>query len=467
MFGTGWRVVRDRDTYMRRTPDSLSTETQPPLATPLRHFVVGLLFLLLGLAWGAVQTLGGGTYAFGSIVTAHLLLVGWVLVTILGAMSQFVPVWSGVELYSERLAMLQLGLVAVGVGGFTAGLAAGQLTLAILFAVAMAAGVGVFLYNLTRTLLACRPWDVTERRFALALVAFGAAAALGVSLAVDFVTGTFPIGPVGRLSVVNAHLTLAVFGGVLTTVTGALYQLGPMFTQTDPTPIERRLRRLEGVIAPLGVMLLALGWLSGSIWGVRLGGLLVGAAAVIVGGGLLRQVWAATVDPSPMLTRYLIVGIGLVTWGGTAAAAWISSPLAPGTRFGWPDVGPVLLFGAIAFVVIGTLYHVIPFLIWVHRYSDRLGFEPVPMIDDLYNGRIAQADFAATLGALLCLLAVAVGTRGIGPGSSWLVGVGVLLALGGAGLVVGNLLLAIATHAPDALGPGAGGQGETRSSARE
>jgi hypothetical protein len=49
---------------------------------------------------------------------------------------------------------------------------------------------------------------------------------------------------------------------------------------------------------------------------------------------------------------------------------------------------------AVAAVLIGTLYHVVPFLIWDRRYADRVGFEPVPMPDDLYEAHVAHADLA-------------------------------------------------------------------------
>jgi hypothetical protein len=53
--------------------------------------------------------------------------------------------------------------------------------------------------------------------------------------------------------------------------------------------------------------------------------------------------------------------------------------------------------GVAGFALLGTLCHLVPFIVWVHRYSDRLGLEPVPMIDDLYSDRLTRADFAAFL----------------------------------------------------------------------
>lgn len=189
------------------------------------------------------------------------------------------------------------------------------------------------------------------------------------------------------------------------------------------------------------------------------GGLLVAAAAVALGWFLLRRVRRATGERTPMLPRYGVVAVALVGWGLTAGVAWLRAALVadaavldPSLRFGAPGLGPVLLFAALGFVVAGTLYHSVPFLIWVHRYSDRVGLEPVPTIDDLTDERLARADFAATVaGSALVLSTAAAGLAGIEtPWSLAVVGLA-FVAVGVASLLV-NLFRVVVVHAPDAAG---------------
>ncbi|WP_058365190.1 hypothetical protein [Haloparvum sedimenti] len=445
---------------MSTVPGDLSTDVQPPLAIPLRHFLVGLGFLFAGTAAG-LWVAAGAAPPFARVATAHLLLVGWVAVTILGAVTQFVPVWSGIRLHSRRLASLQLLLVAGGVPGFAGALWLGRPGAGAPFALAMVLGVTVFVYNVARTLLAARPWDVTEAHFALALGFFAAAMTLATALALDFRTTVFPVAGITRASAIAAHATLAVLGGVLTTVAGALYQLGPMFTQSDPESFDHRLRRVESVALPVGVVLLAGGRLVASAPVATVGGALVATASVALGWFLLRRVRRATGTRTPMLPRYGVVALALVAWGLTAGAVWVraavagaSGPgvLAPAIRFGAPSVGPVLLFAAIGFVVAGTLYHVVPFLIWVHRYSDRVGLEPVPTIDDLTGERLARADLVATVGgSALVLTAATADLVGVGA-PSMLALTGLALAALGLSAFLANLLRVVAVHAPDAAG---------------
>ncbi|QKY19423.1 hypothetical protein B4589_003155 [Halolamina sp. CBA1230] len=430
---------------MSAIPGDVDPDRQPPMTVPLRHFLVASAFLPLGAVagLGAVVDVRLGLL---SLAHAHLLLVGWVCLTIAGAMTQFVPVWSGVDLHSTRLASLQLPLLAGGLLGFAASLLAARLALLPVFGAVLLLGFWVFLYNVGRTLARARPFDTTERHFALALAFFAVATLLGLVLAVDFTHSLLATSPVTRPAVVGAHATLAVFGAVLTTVLGALYQLATMFTQTELHGIDRPLGRFEEVGYPTGVVLLAGSRLAGSPLAARLGGVLVALALLAFSVVLARRLWETQVDRTPMLSRYAVVAAATALWAGLALPAWVTSPLARPALLGAPETGHLLLLGVVGFVVFGTVYHVVPFVVWVHRYSDRLGYEPVPMVDDLYDDRLAVADFWCLLlgsglfvaGDLLDL-------------PSTVSAVGGVAVLTGTLLFVANIVGVVRKHAPQSL----------------
>jgi hypothetical protein len=411
-------------------PGDLRTERGPPLAVPLAHFLAGLSALLGAAALGLTATLGLAPGLSG-LAHVHLLLVGWVCLTIMGAMTQFVPVWSGVPLHSRRLAVVQLLLAGTGLAGMVGAFLWGRLGPIPVAGTLLVAGVWVFVYNLARTLPVGRGPDVTERHFGLALVFFVLATLLGLALASSYTVPILAALPVGRTGVVGAHATLAVFGAVLTTVLGALYQLGTMFTQTELTATERRLQRGETTAYPVGVLALAAGRLFEVSVLARVGGLLVVAGLVTVAAILGRKLVATHVELTPMLSRYGVFVAGVVLWAALTVPVWLSEPTAPTARFGAPGSLPLLAGGVVGFVVAGTLYHVVPFIVWVDHYSDLLGYEPVPMVDDLYDDRLARVDFG-------CLL---VGVAGLCAGS--LLEGGPTLAVGSAALVaVGALVFA-------------------------
>ncbi|WP_226481901.1 hypothetical protein [Natrinema amylolyticum] len=430
---------------MNGIPGGLRTDQQPPMVIPLRHFLLALGFLAVGIGGGtvlAVATLPG----LAGLAHLHVLLVGWVAVTIMGAMTQFVPVWSGVSIRSRRLAIAQLWLVTIGLAGFGAALLAGAFAWLPVAGALMLAGIWTFVYNVGRTLVRARPFDFTERHFALALACFGLVAPLGLLLAVDFTTPVFDSVAVSRVEIHRSHATLALFGALLATVVGALFQLTKMFTQAEPDRLSDRLLALEQLCFPVGLAALAVGrGLTIEVL-ARAGGiaLLVGLAAFAV--VVARLLAGATVERSPMLARYWVVVAALVGWITLTAPTWWTDPLAPESLFGHPDARNLLLFGVFGFVVVGSLYHIVPFIIWIERYSDRLGFEQVPMIDDLYDDRLERADFWLLLVGFGGLAAAPlVGLPAVATTASD------LLATVGVGLFVANMLLTIHRHGPDGI----------------
>ena len=430
---------------MGALPGSIETGQQPPMTIPLRHFAVGLGFLFVGVLVGlgiVFDTLPG----LVTLAHVHLLLVGWVCVTIMGAMTQFVPVWSGVTLYSRRLASAQLTLVGGGLVGFVVGLGFNSVTWLIPFGGLMLAGFWIFVYNVARTMAPVESYDVTERHFLLALGFFAILTVLGFLLAVDFTVPVFGEIPVSRANVVSAHATLAVFGAVLTTIYGALYQLGTMFTQTELHGVDEYLQPIEEVGHPVGVVLLALGRLTDAVLVAQIGAVLVVGAALAFSAILARKLYEMQVAWTPMHTRYAVVVPAFSSWALLTLPAWVRTPNAPRHLLGAAGSAHLFDLGTVGFVVLGTLYHIIPFVIWVHRYSDRLGIDDVQMIDDLYDDRLAATDAALlVVGTLLLTFSewfeLASTIQGVGGG---LVSLGILVF--GA-----NMLFVIRNHSPFSL----------------
>ncbi|MFB6118032.1 hypothetical protein [Halosegnis sp.] len=418
---------------MAHVPDALDTDRGPPMAVPLGHFLVALGFLLAAGVVGVVDTLGTGTL---QAAYRHLLLVGWLCLTIMGAMTQFVPVWSGRQLYSRRLARWQLWLVAVGVAGLAVAVG-GRPGLAPVAGLPLLVGFWAFAYNLGRTLPPLRACDIVEGHFALALAALVGASTLGYTLALDAQLALLGALPVARAGVVAAHATLAGFGVVVTTVLGALAQLGPMFTGASDDALDARLRRLETVAYPLGVGLLTIGRLVAVTAVARAGGLLLLCGLTAAVGTLARHV-ATAAERSPMVARYAVAAVALLAWAVTTLPAWLAAPLARATLFG---ASPALLWlGGVGFIVVGTLYHVVPFIVWEHRYAARLGLDPVPGIDDLYDGRLARADWVVLTGGVLLRAGAEMGLPAPAGLAGW------VALVGGAGLLAVNLGLVVRDH---------------------
>jgi len=422
----------------------LDTDRQPPMAIPLCHFVLGLAFLLLGGLVGIGRALGL-VPGFEAAASAHLLVAGWVGLTIMGAMTQFVPVWSGVTLHSRRLARLQVALAAVGLVGLVLAFLTMRLALAIGFAALAVAGFWVFGYNLARTLARVERLDATEASFSLAIGCFAVATLLGGLLVVDVTTPVFG-SVLGRSAVIDAHVTLAVLGGVMLTVFGAIRQLITMFTGSEFDRSDRAILRVVTVAYPIGLAALVAGKLLSSQPPALVGGALVAAATVGYAVVLARTLARTTLPWKPLHSRYAVAILALGTWGLLAASTWLRDPLAPGTRFGPPGAFELLVFGGVGFVVLGTLYHVIPFIVWFHSYGDRLGLEAVPTIDDCYSDRLAAIEFPLiTTGCAVVVIGASEVASPIDPAVGW------VLLTGGFACFASNVTLVVLRHAPGSI----------------
>ncbi|NLV03707.1 hypothetical protein [Haloferax volcanii] len=430
-------------------PADVDTARQPPMTIPLRHFVVALGFLAAAVGLRVALAVGVAPGA-ARLAHVHLLLAGWVCVTIMGAMTQFVPVWSGVELYSRRLATTQLWVVSVGLAGLAGCFLLGAFAWLPVFGAVALLGFWTFAYNVARTLSRLDDFDVTERHFGLALGFLAVVTALGVLLAVDFTRPLFAGIGVSHASVRAAHVTLAVFGVVVTTVVGALYQLATMFTQTKLRGVDVWLRRFEEVGYPVGVVALAGGRLASDPTLARVGGALVALSLFGIAAILARRLVESAVDWTPILTRYAVAAVALAGWAALTLPAWLADPLAGDRLFGAPGTGSLFRLGFVGFVVLGTLYHVVPFIVWVHRYSDRLGLEPVPMLDDLYDARLARLDFGLVVSGVAAVVA-----RDLAGLSTGVETAGWALVLAGVAAFAANLLRVIWLHSPQSLVGGA------------
>jgi len=245
---------------MATIPGDVDADRGPPLSIPLRHFVAALGFLLAGSALGVADAFGV-VPGLARLAHLHLLLVGFVCLTIAGAMTQFVPVWSGTALYSRRLARAQLWLIAGGVVAFAAALLTTRPAVLPVGGGLLLAGLWTLAYNVGRTLATARPLDVTERHFAIALAFVVALTALGVVLAAGFVTPVFGAA-VARPAAVATHATLAVFGAVLDQLDRVVASEGVAAREHDqlvlaepPRLVQQRppLRRREFVGMALGL----------------------------------------------------------------------------------------------------------------------------------------------------------------------------------------------------------------------
>lgn len=379
--------------------------------------------------------LGGGVADVGA---NHLLFAGVACTAIAAAVPQFLVVWSETPLRLPRAAVAAAPLVAAGTVALAGSLLVGAFEAVAVGGALLAAGLWTLAAVTALTLAPVRPWDATERCLFAGTATLAVGAIVGLAIGADYAAGVLPLAGVGRPAAVAAHATLMVVGGVLSVGYGGLFRLSSMLTGARSSAAGDRVVRGVSLVHPASAALLAAARLVGARPAALVAAAGVVASAVAVGAVVARRLRAGG-ESSAATRRYRAVAAGLPLWGAAAGVRWAAEPLARPAALGGP-VAERLLWAAIALLVVGSLYHVGPFLVWLERYADRLGLEPVPDVEELFDRRIERLDgVALPLGVALLVAAAAGGPRALAP-----LGGGLLL-VAGLCLVV-NLTLVVRDH---------------------
>lgn len=390
-------------------PAGLASRLSPPFRLPGEHFAAGTVFLVLaaaGLVWVAPE-LAAGMYPSPRLVAvAHLFTLGWITLSIFGALYQFMPVALGEPVRSTAAAHLTFALYVPGLLAFVGGLASGLQPLMLAGAASFGAGVFLFCGNLAATLWRAGRRDLTWWSLVAADVYLFLTAVLGLLLATNLRMGFLGVG---RWTALGVHIHMALAGWVLMVVIGVAHRLLPMFLLSHGAA-EGWGRAAAGLVAGGVAWLVAFHhappplahWVPALLIGAGLGGFLLQARAFF--GHRVKP----KLDPGLRLAGagllLLAVGLGL-------GAASLAAGFAPARL---PTAYVAALVLGFSLFVAGHYYKIVPFLVWFHRYGPLIPERPVPRVAELYSERAASV-----AGALLAAGFIGVVAATLGGSGSW------------------------------------------------
>ncbi len=154
----------------------------PSIALPLMFALIGLSALILGVVWLVARPASLAQYHYNQFVIAatHLFVLGWICSVVMGAMYQLVPIALETKLYSETLARWQLGFHVVGSIGMVWMFDVWNMKQLGHFGCVFAVGLGLFVYNIARTLRRVPKWNVTATAVTVALFWISLAVTAGI-----------------------------------------------------------------------------------------------------------------------------------------------------------------------------------------------------------------------------------------------------------------------------------------------
>jgi hypothetical protein len=376
----------------------------PSPMLPLSFLAVAALAFALAavsLPWLAAD-LTGHYYHPRILALTHMLTLGWITLTILGASYQLIPIVLGRPVWSERLGRWELALTAFGVMGIVAHVALGSWSGFVWSAGLIAAGVITHALNTALTLRGLERWSFTAVMLAMGFAGLVLTTVFGAALGVEHLRAFLPGDFYARL---HAHVHLGLLGWVLPVVLGVSARVYPLFLLA-PRP-GARVMAVQAVGLALGVPAVVGGLLAAP----RLAA--VGALAVAVAiaahivwiADLLRTSRRPAFD---WALRFLVAGAAYL---GVAAALGLTLAVGAVAGSRWAlAYGVVALGGWASLTIIGMMLKIVPFLVWYRVYAPLAGRMPVPGLAGLRRPATEAVAFVAlTVGIGTLAVGVAVG----------------------------------------------------------
>ncbi len=267
-----------------------------------------------------------------------------------------------------------------------------------IFGTCAVAGVIHFVSNMYRSYPSVKVWNAMAYYVLCGLSWLTLTVLVGFVYALDELFGWFTITP----NILAAHAHLGLAGWFSLTLMGVSYKLMAMFSLThghDETLAKRNL-----VLWNLGLvgLVASLVFAPGSAFVVAFAVVLDLSATVFVIDMLLLfrkrrrkaislEQWHAFISFASFLLA-ADMGVVLAT-GHLWTATWVVA------------YGYVALVGWFGFSIVGKYYKIIPFLLWVHRYSKQIGSQPVPLLKDMLDERFGYASLVALFLGYVTVLA--------------------------------------------------------------
>jgi len=381
----------------------LSLEQAPPLSIPASFFLTMPIGLLLA---GCILIITGvapfsSPWMPQALALAHAGTLGVLAMGMIGALYQMTPVIAGSAVPFTRLAHIVHALLLAGLAGFVWRLLGGPAYLMFVAIACFTIALLAFLLPLGWALLRPATKNETVQGMRLAVLSLATITLIGLIMARGFADGIFPVQ---RMLWVQIHLTLALLGWVGGLIMAVSWQVIPMF-----------------YLAP-GAGKTTMRWL----FGLLLAGLVLPLASVLISGGINGYLSAGQLAAISALPAALVIWLlhpalilrsiasrkrkrsdaSLLFWKAGLGTALLMIPVAtalmllPEPRwqvlFGW-----LAIWGWAGMIMHGMLSRIVPFLVWFHRYSAKVGFEPTPSMRSLLPQKRIKTGFVMHFSSVL------------------------------------------------------------------
>jgi len=360
-----------------------------PKNVSLKFFSAAVFYFLIDILLILLLIFNAAPSSVPLFAVVHIFTLGWVTLAIFGAMEQMIPVLSGTKLYNPKIANFELAdlhfyaLNFFLIAFFLSASFAHKLVK--FFAVAVFIMYLLFAFIIFKTI---KKYNLVLKFFAVSIIYLLLASMLGILILF------------GYFSSAIAHVHAAFAGWVTLTIFGAMYHMLPMLALKKLH--SERLAEYHlylSNIAVLGFVLSLILFNFSKITSIF--GILLLLSFYLFAYILLRTLFQGEFDFSKLdiSAKYFVFSLVYLIAAGTAGAIMLVFNI-PFKQLHYH----IALLGWVTLTIFGGMYHIVPMLIWIEKYSSKIGKEKIPTVKEMYDEKHANTVFLLSNASVLGLL---------------------------------------------------------------
>ena len=375
----------------------ISQDFAPPFKLIAPFFILGGLFYLISSFSVFFFSSDDLFYTNPEVISfVHLFLLGFIMMTIFGAMAQLVPVvlevgHFGVELFYAIWPLLLIGtiLMVLGFLSYPALLPYGGMVVLI----SMMIFVGEIFLTIFKVekLTLIMSSVLISNTFLFFGIIFGLLMALSFAGSINLDIS----------SLLHAHIYLVIGGYIAITIMGLSIVLVPMFTLSHDFSMKPLAISIS--MMSVGVVLVVLASLF-HLEILEYTGYILSFISMLFYFYLIYNIYKTRprkendVYAISLMFSYISMIVALIL----GSVYFIVQKEEFLMASGW-----LLFFGFFGFLITGHIYKIIPFLVWFERFSPLVGKQKVPMLADMVPQRSSHAQFVfSAVGVVLVTIAI-------------------------------------------------------------
>jgi len=356
---------------------SLATEMAPPFILVAHFFIAAIVFLVLsGVALLFIVPDMEGYFIASSLAAfSHLYLLGFVMMVIFGAMYQLLPVVLEAPIFSKDFAYIQFYIYLCGLVMMVSGFSFSALHLLIPYgAVITYTSMVIFCVNVFLTFYRLERIHLVGKFLLVATLFLFLSISLGLVVGLHLGHGLFEID---SNAWIQAHILGTLAGFVLMVIMGVSMVLLPMFSLSHGYSqkwIESALYLHSAGV--LGAMFCLLAGYEKIV---------MVCLSMVVGSSLLFVIQMLIILKHRVRKQndYWVKNIlfALFCFTCNLVVVWFDVVLG----------GIGFFFGFLLPFIVGHIYKILPFLIWYEKFSPLVGKQKVPLLHQMIQSRVADA----------------------------------------------------------------------------